>query len=328
MNPLVYLNPVVDQQPTQPEVKVDTSGFNLNYFKDKNLSVKIPTDNNEPAEVGKKRGRPRKEDVPTAYIKADGGSLSMAQSNEPYNKSYDETTAMLRGTIAQIDILSADIKQELDAIKASKTLKNKYGYISDMSSTSSSLISTKISAIKEISNNITTCHKLELQRIKDLKMDASKEKDDDKYIMDLYSAYINTPIGTSFNPISLGANKVMIPTDASDNIIRTDVVPNAMDTSAYNSYIHASSPEQNRMIMESNPNIETVVVYDQSNPNNRYFDVIDKSTGASVPNYPRPDPMFLQDTTINPRAGIARNSNLDKTWKLILIGEPDDFDNF
>ena len=79
------------------------------------------------------------------------------------------------------------------------------------------------------------------------------------------------------------------------------------------------TPEQNRMRMESNPNIQTVVRYDQST-GQRSFDVIDTSTGMSVPNYPRPDNFLLEDTTIDIHSGIARNRNVNNVWPLILVG--------
>ena len=80
------------------------------------------------------------------------------------------------------------------------------------------------------------------------------------------------------------------------------------------------TPEQNRMRMESNPNIQVVVRYDQAT-GQRYFDVVDKVTGTSVPNYPRPDNFLLEDTTIDIHTGIARNRNINTVWPLVIEGQ-------
>ena len=66
----------------------------------------------------------------------------------------------------------------------------------------------------------------------------------------------------------------------------------------------------------------TVVKFNQSN-GQRFFDVIDKTNGASIPNYPRPDAFLLENTAIDIHAMSARNKNLDTVWPLVLIGEGD-----
>ena len=62
-----------------------------------------------------------------------------------------------------------------------------------------------------------------------------------------------------------------------------------------------------------------MVRYDQST-GQRSFDVVDKSTGMSVPNYPRPDNFLLEDTTIDIHSGIARNRNINAVWPLLING--------
>ena len=79
------------------------------------------------------------------------------------------------------------------------------------------------------------------------------------------------------------------------------------------------SPEQLRMRLESNPNIEEIVVYDPAT-GRKWFDVIDKTTGQSVPNFPKSDPFLLEDVSIETRAGIAKNRNLDRVWPLQVLG--------
>ena len=230
-----------------------------------------------------------------------------------YAQTYTETNALIKGAIAQADELSMDIKRDIDEIRASKTLKGKYTYITNLTSSASSLLSTKISAIKELNSTITQGHNLELNRMKALKLDAQKEGNDDMRIMDMYSAFINTPVGSytpavpSIQDITLGVNSQaggVTPVEMS--------APNGVGGAPL-------TPEQNRMLMESNPNIQVVVRYNQTT-GQRAFDVVDRTTGVSVPNYPCPDVFLLEDTTIDVHAGIARNRNVNAVWPLMVEG--------
>ena len=87
------------------------------------------------------------------------------------------------------------------------------------------------------------------------------------------------------------------------------------------------TPEVNRMILESNPNIKDVVVYDQAT-GNKYFDVIDMTTKQSVPNVPVRDQMFLEDCTIDTKNRIARNVNLNEIYPLIILNEGKPFGDY
>lgn len=228
-----------------------------------------------------------------------------------YAKSYAETNNLIRGAIVQTDELSAEIKQDIDEIRASKTIKNKYTYITNLTASASALISTKISAIKELNSVITQGHNLELNRFKTLKID-QKDDNDDMKMMDIYSAFVNTPVGVytpstpSIQDLTLGVNG-------------QNPTVNAIEMVAPGIGGGNLTPEQNRMRMEANPNIQTVVRYDQST-GQRCFDVIDKTNGMSIPNYPRPDAFLLEDTTIDVHAGIARNRNINMVWPLMLDG--------
>lgn len=231
-----------------------------------------------------------------------------------YAQSYAETNNLIKVAIAQADELSTDIKRDIDDIRASKTLKGKYTYITNLTSSASSLLSTKISAIKELNSTITQGHNLELNRMKALKLDAQKEGNDDMRIMDMYSAFINTPVGSytpavpSIQDITLGVNSQAGAVSPVEMAAAPGPTPNGVLT-----------PEQNRMLMESNPNIQIVVRYNQST-GQRMFDVVDKGTGASIPNYPRPDAFLLEDTTIDVHSGIARNRNINTVWPLLVEG--------
>lgn len=332
-NPFIHIQDPPEQRFFAAEEKNDTSnvgmsrGINLDFFTKGEVSINDPVVG-DPVDLSapKKRGRPKKEST-AGMVKADGSTevvdsnLSYTQTTVPYVKSFEETNNMLKTSIYQIDALSNDVRGELENVRNSKTLKGRYTYISELSSTASSLLTTKISAIREMNKTINDSHNLDLKRMQALKLNEA-QGNDDMQIQALYNAYINTPISSdAFNPLSYDPKAAMMPSSMS-NIVRAEVNGNQDD--GYGSFMNNITPEQNRMMLESNPNIQTVVVYDQSNPNNRFFDVIDVTTGQSVPNYPRPDPLFLEDTVINPITGLARNSNIDATWQVRVIGQAED----
>jgi hypothetical protein len=227
-----------------------------------------------------------------------------------YFTSFAKTNAMLETAIADTDLLNAEVKEDINTIRNSKTLKNKYTYITNLTSSSASLIAAKISAIKEIDGNISQAHKLELDRLKSIR-DSEKEQNDDGRMMDLYKAFVNTPVGTYTSP---NVPSIGDMTTASNNILGISMgdVPDSNNL----------TPEQARMRMENNPNIMTVVKFNQST-GQRFFDVVDRTTMASIPNYPRPDPFLLDDTNIDIHSMSARNKNLDTVWPLVLIGDGD-----
>lgn len=269
----------------------------------------------KPKKTTKPRKPRTKEIDGKTVIMADEEDRSMLQTNEPYKNTYNETDMMLKSAIGQIDTLQSDIRQDLDMVRASKTLKNKYNYITDMTGSIGGIINTKVSAIRELNKTITDSHNLELRRIKDLHL-TENEKDDDKHIMDLYNAFVSTPVGAS--NFQLGPSIADINTMGSiNNIVRAD----GNDDIGYSNFQNNLSTIQNSMRHENDPNIETVVVYNQST-GARYFDAIDRLTGNSVPNISLPDNNFMmEDISINVYNKTARHTHLDITYPLVLIGE-------
>lgn len=278
--------------------------------------IPIVSSDEEPP-VKKKRGRPRKKDSDdTIVINTNNAQvlnnnqnqpLSMVQSTAPYLDTYKETNDMLNNVIAQIDGYSMSIAQDLNNIRASKTLKKKYDYITELTSTGGQLIGNKITAIRELNKTITDSHNLELKRLKDVAAVNASGDSDEKYIMDMYNAFIHTPTGNNF---SLGPSQMSL--QSASSTFNTIPVGNSLGGD------YAITPEQNRMRMEGNPNIKTVLVLNATT-GERYFDVIDVTTGNSIPNMPKPDPMFLEDTVPYPNEGVARNTNLDITYPLVVI---------
>lgn len=285
-------------------------GVNFSFFTSED--AKVPGDPDTNSNKKKKPSKPKVaingEIVTDAPLANPIPGANVAEVD--YARSYSETNNLIRGAIIQADELSAEIKTDLDAVRSSKTLKSKYTYITNLTASASSLLSTKINAIKELNSTITQAHNLELNRLKALKLDKDKENDDMK-MMDIYSAFVNTPVGTYSPPapniqdLTLGIN------GPAGNVSGVEMVVPAQAQNL--------TPEQNRMRMESNPNIVTVVRYDQST-GQRSFDVIDKVSGMSVPNYPRPDNFLLEDTTIDVHTGIARNRNVNTVWPLVVSG--------
>ena len=228
-----------------------------------------------------------------------------------YSNTYNETTDMLRQAILQADILTGEIKQDIDAIRSSKTMKGKYTYITNLTSAEAGLIGTKISAIREMNNSITQAHNLELKRAKDMKEDQRNQQSDDARMMDMYNAFINSPMGMYNNSLNMPKIPDML---LGANGLNPTITGVSMQGSMDNG--GNLTPEQVRMRMESNPNIEEVVMYEPST-GRRWFEVVDNSTNMPVPNYPKTDDFFLSDMTIDIRSGVARNRNLDKVWRLV-----------
>lgn len=296
--------------------------------KDSNTNTQVVNNNtSESTDPPKrKRGRPRKSEQQSNTLEVSASSniqkqdmhVPMCQSDESYENNYDETNNMLKYSIIQLDILANDVKSELDSIRKSKTLKGKYQYISDLCSTASNLVSSKISAIKEINSVKTNCYKLELQRAKDIRTSQVNQQDDDKYITDLYNAYINTPVGGVPNPaLQYTSSNIGGNINAYMNGMNTTQINEEQN---FQNYMNNLSPEQNRMIIGDNPNIETVVAFDP-NTGEKAFEVIDTSTGLSVPNYPRPNASLLDDTSVDVSTGIASNTNIGQSWKVVVLGD-------
>lgn len=241
--------------------------------------------------------------------------LPQTMSNQPYHDSYNETNNMLKSVIYQSDAMSNDINKDLNDIRRSKTLKKKYDYISLLSSTSSALLGTKVTAIRELNKSITDSHNLELKRTKELKL-TQAEEDDDKRISDLYNAFISTPIG-------VGGAANFIPQSSELNYVPSGAIEigatGANGDIGYEKYLNNMTPEQNMMRFENDPNVKTVVKY-QSDTGARWFDVIDLRTGESIDNTSKPSPMLLENLTLDVRNSIARDTNLDITYPLVVIG--------
>lgn len=273
----------------------------------------------------KKRGRPKKEEtglVLTSQDKEDFTKpIPQTMSNEPYLGTYDNTTMLLRQSIDEINALNTAIGGELKKIMSSKTMKGKYQIISELTGTASSLINNKISAIREINNTISKSHDLDLKRLKELNAQKG-EQDDDQALMKLYNAYISAPVGTYNMPQGIQQppnDLIQYMANNNPNIITMMPADNSPDA-MYQAYQQSLTPEENMMRLEKNPNVQTVVFYNKDT-GDRYFDVIDITTGMSIPNTVKPSSLLLDSLDISIRNKIARNANTNQTFPLIVMGE-------
>ena len=315
--PIIFFGKTDENLVTASASNDDEGKFNLNFFMSD--EAKIEGDSDSLEKELKKQTKKRKS---SANDTSTAGMIPISQqpigksTEVPYASTYEETSNMIKNTILQVDILSSEIKGDIDSIRASKSLKGKYTYLTNLNSAASSLLATKLNAIRELNNSITQSHNLELKRAKDLKEIDSMNKNDDARMMDLYSAFINAPMGMYDNKLNMPTIPEMMLGVNDPNSGIKGVSMNGTPAQQNQGNI---SPEQLRMRMENNSDIEEVVVYDPAS-GRRWFDVVDKNTGQSVPNFPKSDPFLLEDISIETRSGIAKNRNLDRVWPLKVIG--------
>jgi hypothetical protein len=271
-----------------------------------------------PVEEKKKRGRPKKE-IPAGTIAVPSSrELGLMESNVPIINSYKENQEQLKSTVNAIDMMTVQIEQDIQAVRSARTLKKKYDYICELSSVAGSLMSNRISAIREINNTITNAHRLEMERNKQMKA-SEVAQDDDKMLMDMYRAYVNTPMGTIPNMPTIAVNQASLNSPTMGVPISTPNTVVSDNTDAYNAFISTPSPELAAVRMEQNPNIKVVVVYNQET-HEKFFDAQDIMTGQSIQGIPLPDPSLLDGVIPDIRNGIAKNINAGLTYPLRLIG--------
>ena len=149
--------------------------------------------------------------------------------------------------------------------------------------------------------------------------------DDDKYIADLYKAFISNPSMQATEP-SMPQMQMPVVNQGSmmgSSIIRANVdnTGNIMGgDQAYLNYVSNLTPEQNLMLYEQNPNVKQVVVFDHAT-GNKFFQMMDMSTGQVIPNLPVYDQDFMADTTLDLSKGIAKNLNLNETFPIVQINQ-------
>lgn len=304
-----YTEAIVSGNAVLEEPKVDLSMKSvfgkLKAGKTESIVKPMPVEDENTLIKPRRRGRPPKKN---RDIDSPEGEASELVTNVPYAESYEETNGMLKGMIMQIEGLQGELKQEFNDIRLSTRMRGKYQYLTDISATISSLSSTKLAAIKELNSVISKCHDMELKRTKELKIDATGN--DDAAVMSLYENIINTPrqqLEAGFMPPRLETGDIPLMVQPQGGM---DIFQPAVTSEQF-------TPEQNRMIAESNPDIKTVVVYD-TKTEYREFVAMNVKTGQVVQNISLPDPFLLEDMNLNFQTGVARNSNLNMNFPLAV----------
>lgn len=322
---------VVNQQQStnNDEVVMGTHGMDFSKLQGAGVPVfnTAPTNDNDSSKSTQKRKRKSSASSSTGDIITDtfdntsSRQLNMLESNEPYDQKYNETNNMLRSTVAQIDTCLAEVHDDIEAIRSSKTMRSKYTYLSNLQGAMGTLIGNKIAAARELNSTISKCNDLELRRYKEARSAAmAEEMDDTRRIQEMYQAFVSTPVGGRFTqPLGPSTAEMSI---AGNGGIITSALGDDNLSRQYSDYVNNLTPaEHTMMMMESNPNIKQVVVYNQET-GAKYFDVIDMTTGQSIPNADKHDAMFLEDVTINQRDLVATNTNLGETYPLVIVGQP------
>jgi len=233
-----------------------------------------------------------------------------------YADTYADTNNMALGIVAQTDELLNEAKQELDWIRAQRSMKGKYHYMTAMYASMSSLMGTKLQAIREINSNIKNINDMEYRRFKDNR--AIEQGDDNKAIMDAYKAFISAPVGAPdyYHPSSLEI------TAGSTGIIKNDYpqhIQAQMDAGLSN-YLNNLSPQERVMLNDGNPDIEEVLVYDQAT-GAKYFQWMNTKTNTPVPGMAPSSTLTVEDFVIDPRTKLARNINLNQVKKVVYLNE-------
>lgn len=307
-------------------VSSSTSAFS---FKKANEGTSIKVDV-EPSdeEVAKKTrgaGRPKKESGNLPIVTGESTPANKSSANNgqivenPTAYSYMETTNMLRETLGQIDSLNSELMQEFQMVRSNRTMKNKYNVLVGLSENVGSLLNNKISAIREINSSISKSNDLDYKRYKDAKA-AQAAIDDDKYIADLYKSAMANPQMAPVSPIMPQVDPSMFGSGVVRAQVPMDLLNGVPVDTSYMNYQSRLTPEQNAWRYEDNPAVQQVLVMDDAT-GNKFFQYMDTSTGQVIPNMPTYDENILADCTIDRDRKIAKNTNLNQTFPLVIINE-------
>ena len=322
--------------------KENKSGFDVSSFvkgneNDKNLKLpliaevvgEMPTANSiensmldsittkQKLNSTRKKSEKQSDTIPIAQ-----NSMDYLQHNIPYEQGYMQSDSMLDETIAQLNSLSLETASDMQVVRNSKTIKNKYYLLTGLMANAVGILNTKLSAIKEKNKVRNDINNLEIKRIKDLKID-TEAKDDNTRIAELYSAFINTPVGMMSNTSNMGLSS-MLGAPSQQSIMMPGVT--AMDrmnvydpnTSSNDMWQNSLDPAQKRMLLQAKGSIDIVVMYDDATGSRRYA-AIDKATHNELFDVELPDQSTIYDLDINVRGGYAKDPNRNIVYPLILV---------
>ena len=325
----------VDINPAPPQQVAPTTGSlgaNFSGLIGNRVTVPaVPISEQVVTDTGtKKKRKAKKTETGEALVTVDnsvattdsGTNSREIVENTVYADTYSDTNSMTLNIIGQTDELLRDCKQELDIIRSQRNLKGRYHYINATVTTMGSLLSTKLQAIKEINSTIKTVNDNEYRRFKDMR--AMEQGDDNKAIMDAYNAFISAPVGAP--DYHLPGTAAL--TGALNGVVPAEYPPAVqqnMDAGMAN-YLAHLTPEQNAMLLDNNKDIEEIIVYDQAT-GSKQFKWMNTRTKQFVENMPSSSNLTIQDYTIDPRLGIAKNINLNDIKKVVVLNQGE-FDKF
>lgn len=295
----------------KPETPKNDNKVSLDFSYFSNNEVTMPNHqiDSDTTDDTKKKTRKRKT---SSKINTDGtknDDLDILQTNEPYSKKYEETTEALKGAIVQLDMGLADMQNDIQQIRSSRTLKRKYDYLSMMQGNMGQFINNKISALREINNSITRCNDFELKRMKELKL-SENAKDDDKTIMDMYNAFVSMPVSSG---VQLG------PAVQDISTIGRGVNTSGIDD-GFNSYMQNLSPAETLMMYENDPDVQQVVMYDEAT-GAKWFEIMNMRTGDIIKNADKHGNIIMEDTVLDLNNNIAKNINIGESYPIVRVGK-------
>lgn len=297
---------------------IETYKINLSSMVDNGSTISVSNTDNESKKTTSNRKKKNSENIEvsmagTSSENKSSRPLNDFETNTPYMDKYEETNAILRSSIAQIEYGLGELQKDADKIRSSNHRK-KYDYLSLIHGTMGSYLSNKISAARELNNTINKCNEMEYKRFKELKMMAG-EQDDDKAVLESYRAFVNMPVG-SYNMPTIGPSSQDL-TINSGMIRGIEVGSDA----GYENYIRNMTPQQHMMALEGNPDIKEVIMYEQRT-GRRWFEVINLRTGEVIPNSDKTDMMLIDEFELDLNKKIARSINMGISMPLIVLEDP------
>ncbi len=305
------------QIPTETIPPVNNSGNTLgaNFSGLVGNNVMVPIGPTEVINTEKKKVT-RKKKAGTDVEKITDG---VVENNEPtventvYADTYTATTNMAYKIIGQTDELLNEAKQDLDYVRSQRSMKGKYHYTNAILGSMSSLLTTKLAAIKEINSTIKATNDAEYRRFKDLR--AANTMDDNKAIMDAYTAFVSAPVGAP----EYHQPGTMSLTGGLNGIIRADYpedVQKSMDIGMAN-YLANLTPEEALMVAD-NGDLEEVILYDEAT-GAKQFKWLNKKTNQYMDNIPPSSTITLNDYKVDLKTMTAKNSNLNSIKRVVSV---------
>jgi hypothetical protein len=309
-----------------PQKPTNSLGANFSSLIGTNVNVPTAMSNvvteKSPVKPKKKKTKEDEDSTTTTESTALTNSKEIVE-NTVYADAYTDTNNMTLNIIAQSDELLRECKEDLDYIRSQRAMKGKYHYINATMASMSSLLSTKLAAIKEINSNIKVANDMEYRRFKD--MNANQvTMDDNQAVMNAYSAFISPPIGAPAYQLPGTTNL----TGGLAGVVRADYTGEVKDQmdAGFQNYLANMTPEEKIMMNDSTNSMEECIEYDEATGARRLV-WYDNATGKPVPGMPASTNLALEEYTIDPISKTAKNMHIAdvKNVKIVNSGAIDRF---